>query len=85
MFDLDETLFSRSASLRAFVKHQFSDMNLGQFRNLQAVSDRFLELDRRGRVSKRDVYAKLLAEMAVSDATTAGRMWAKPPSCDRRS
>ena len=48
MFDLDETLFNRSESLRTFVENQFIHMELGNFENLQALSNRFLELDRPG-------------------------------------
>lgn len=63
IFDLDETLFDRSASLKEFVSCQFSNLEIGNFSDLRAVTARFIELDRRGRVSKREVYGKLLDEI----------------------
>lgn len=67
IFDLDETLFDRSSSLRAFVQRQFSDAEIGDFADLSAVAARFLELDRRGRVSKLEVYGPLLSEIGNRD------------------
>ncbi|WP_375785898.1 HAD family hydrolase [Bradyrhizobium sp. Pha-3] len=61
--------------MRTFVENQFSSVDLGQFDSLRSVCDRFLELDGRGRVSKREVYAQLVAEMAVSDTTIATAMF----------
>ena len=67
LFDLDETLFDRSSSLNAFVRHQFSNVDIGNFSSLREVAARFLELDRRGRVSKLDVYGTLLGEIGNPD------------------
>ena len=67
LFDLDETLFDRSSSLNAFVRHQFSNVEIGDFSSLSEVAARFLELDRRGRVSKLDVYGTLLGEIGNPD------------------
>lgn len=63
MFDLDETLFDRSASLRAFVTRQFAGRPIGKFADLNALADRFLALDQRGRVSKQLVYRSILGEI----------------------
>ena len=65
LFDLDETLFDRSSSLRKFVFDQFSNSDfLGGDRMLSATN-RFLELDERGRVPKEIVYRKLLHELGI--------------------
>ncbi|HEY8247178.1 MAG TPA: HAD family hydrolase [Hyphomicrobium sp.] len=74
LFDLDETLFNRSASLRDFVADQFSTKWRCSHGNLNAVIDRFLELDARGRVSKADVYGTLLAELGITDPDVAKEM-----------
>jgi len=50
LFDLDETLFNRSASVRSFVEQQFSNKDWGSFAGLEALCDRFMELDSRGSV-----------------------------------
>ncbi|MGI6244786.1 MAG: HAD family hydrolase [Pseudochelatococcus sp.] len=75
MFDLDETLFNRSDSLRAFVENQFSGRALGNLGNLRAVGDRFLALDRRGRTSKREVYDALLAETGFPDSAASATLF----------
>lgn len=63
LFDLDETLLDRTASLEAFLTDQFrrhaTDLGpvaLDQWRR------RFLELDQRGHTPKSIVYQKLLSE-----------------------
>ncbi len=63
LFDLDETLFNRSASVRAFVTQQFSGRDLGRFVTLNAACDRFMVLDARGSVPKTVVYQTLTQEM----------------------
>lgn len=63
LFDLDETLFNRSASLRCFVEHQFSALELGHFKSLDDLCDRFIALDERGTVPKEQVYRVITHEM----------------------
>ena len=75
MFDLDETLFDRSESLRAFVEDQLARMMPGSIDNPKMLVDRFIELDRRGRVSKRDVYQHLLAEISWADERASTRLF----------
>ena len=65
LFDLDETLFNRSASIRCFVEQQFSNRDLGNFADLQALCDRFMELDARGSIPKITVYRVITEEMGL--------------------
>ncbi|EEX16309.1 hydrolase [Citreicella sp. SE45] len=67
LFDLDETLFNRAASVRAFVEHQFSGRDLGPFATLEALCDRFVALDARGSVAKTIVYRTIMQEMGWDD------------------
>lgn len=62
LFDLDETLFDRTASLRAFLKDQHSRFRdrLGRVDNA-TWSEHFLVLDKRGMVPKSAVYPRLLS------------------------
>lgn len=76
MFDLDETLFDRTSSLRTFVERQLSSIEIGEFPDLNALGTRFLELDRRGRVSKLEVYRKLLAEIGNCHENLADNLFA---------
>lgn len=64
LFDLDETLLDRTGGLVDFLASQHArsraflrDVPLDVFR------ERFLALDERGRVHKRIVYSRLLAEL----------------------
>lgn len=75
LFDLDETLFDRSSSLSVFVQRQFEDIEIGEFVNLRAVAARFLELDRRGRVSKLEVYSKLVGEIGIYDDVVSKKLF----------
>jgi putative hydrolase of the HAD superfamily len=63
LFDLDETLLDRTNSLRLFLADQYERfaLSLGG-PELQAWSNRFLELDARGRVAKSLVYPSILSE-----------------------
>lgn len=63
LFDLDETLLDRTASLRAFLQDQFSRY-APQLAGVDyaAWETRFLELDARGSVPKSKVYPALLHE-----------------------
>ena len=60
IFDLDETLFDRTSSLKSFVAAQIVRHEALQFDDPDIVISKFLELDKRGRVSKLDVYRALL-------------------------
>jgi len=75
MFDLDETLFDRSSSLRIFIQQQFLRIAIGRFRNFNELADRFLQLDNRGRVSKRDVYRTIVDEIGSSNEHLAGDLF----------
>jgi putative hydrolase of the HAD superfamily len=63
LFDLDETLLDRTASVSAFVADQHARFasRLGGA-SLDAFRDRFLALDARGSMHKSMVYPALLAE-----------------------
>lgn len=65
LFDLDETLFNRSASIRAFVEQQFNSKDLGRFANINAICDRFMALDARGSVPKTTVYSVITDEIGL--------------------
>lgn len=73
LFDLDETLFSRTASVRVFVEHQFSGKEIGNFTSLDALCDRFMMLDARGSVSKTIVYKSITQEMGLAATMTDER------------
>lgn len=62
LFDLDETLFDRIASLGSFVAHQFAS-DFGSFESADALARRFVELDDRNNVHKTAVYPQIFAEM----------------------
>ena len=62
LFDLDETLFDRIASVRAFVLQQFAG-DVGRFDTVEALADRFTALDDRGNVHKTQVYRQIFEEM----------------------
>ncbi|QUS37421.1 HAD family hydrolase [Falsirhodobacter algicola] len=72
LFDLDETLLSRAASVRIFVEQQFSGKDLGRFTSLDTLCDRFMMLDARGTVSKSVVYKIITQEMGLG-CTDCGR------------
>ncbi|KLN61705.1 hypothetical protein WH96_05130 [Kiloniella spongiae] len=68
IFDLDETLFDRTGSLRLFLTDQFGRLYPDIFQALETTIIRFLELDNRGRRPKDEVYTTLLAELGLNDA-----------------
>jgi putative hydrolase of the HAD superfamily len=72
LFDLDETLFNRSASVRAFVEQQFKGKDLGRFASINALCDRFMALDARGSVPKTTVYNVITDEIGLP-CNDAGR------------
>ena len=63
LFDLDETLLDRTASLQSFLADQYErfSQGLGDVA-FEAWRDRFLTLDARGLVHKSVVYCELLRE-----------------------
>lgn len=63
LFDLDETLFARTSSLKRFVEDQLGR----RFPNLENTVSCFLELDNRGMKPKDEVYQTLLAEIGRDD------------------
>ncbi|MDP0929898.1 HAD family hydrolase [Paracoccus onubensis] len=63
LFDLDETLFDRSASVRSFVRQQFAGSGIGRFPSVTDLCNRFMELDARGSMPKIEVYGTLIEEM----------------------
>ncbi len=72
LFDLDETLLDRSASLRSFLADQYHRFRaqLGSAAP-EIWCDRFTALDARGCVPKSAVYPKLLAEFGGDTAAAA--------------
>ncbi|MCL4507766.1 MAG: HAD-IIIA family hydrolase [Chloroflexi bacterium] len=64
LFDLDETLFDRSASIDAFLKRQYVRYKLTRQSN-KAFQDRFKELDEHGYADKQRVYQILIDEFAI--------------------
>jgi putative hydrolase of the HAD superfamily len=77
LFDLDETLFDRSSSVRAFVHAQFLKTNLGRPIEAKHIATRFLELDNRGRTSKRVVYRTILGELGIEDDAIGDAMFSE--------
>lgn len=67
LFDLDETLFARTLSLKRFVEDQLGKRYPDIFPNLEQTVSRFLELDCRGMTPKDGVYQALLAEVGRVD------------------
>lgn len=63
LFDLDETLFNRTASLRSFLSDQISRHKGLQFASPDELISNFLRLDKRGRVPKDQVYQMLLSDL----------------------
>lgn len=62
LFDLDETLLDRIASVRAFVAQQFAS-DFGRFDSAEDLAERFTVLDDRNNVPKTDVYRHIFEEM----------------------
>jgi len=65
LFDLDETLLDRTASLRDFVVWQAQGMLRNSISDPQAFVQRFIELDNHGKVWKDKVYESLIEEFAI--------------------
>lgn len=66
LFDLDQTLLDRDASLNKFVMWQAAGMLSSQIADREGFRQRFIELDNNGRVWKDEVYRTLIAEFAIA-------------------
>jgi len=75
LFDLDETLFDRTGSLRLFLADQIKRLNLSVFRDQETTIRRFLELDNRGRTQKTEVYSTMLLERGVKDVALVSALF----------
>ena len=71
LFDLDETLLDRSASLRAFALWQSRGMLRREIADPNYFCQRFIELDANGGVLKNKVYLQLIDEFGISDWTVS--------------
>ena len=71
IFDLDQTLLDRDASLLAFLQWQCRGMLRGQLPREDTFIARFLELDANGTVWKDRVYETLVEEFRISRWTSA--------------
>jgi len=69
LFDLDETVLDRTASLKAFASWQAHGMLRGQLQAPSVFVQRFLELDNSGTVWKDVVYEKLIEEFNIKHWT----------------
>ena len=71
IFDLDETLFDRTGSLKTFLKDQHAKCSKLASIDRLAFENLFLKLYRRGCVTKDIVYERLLDELNVSSQISA--------------
>jgi len=71
LFDLDETLFNRTASLRAFLTDQYARHGPLNGLDCDDLIERFLVLDQRGTVAKSVVYPQLLRTVGIDHAPLA--------------
>ena len=67
LFDLDETLLDRSASLRSFAFWQASGMLRREVIDPEHFCSRFIDLDAYGGVLKNEVYSQLAEEFGLQD------------------
>jgi putative hydrolase of the HAD superfamily len=74
LFDLDETLFDRTGSLRAFLADQHKRHEALAHVDVEDFTDMFLTLDGRGTVPKAEVYPSLLGHLGQVDDTMAATM-----------
>ncbi|MEO1017020.1 MAG: HAD family hydrolase [Pseudomonadota bacterium] len=74
LFDLDETLFDRTGSLKLFLADQHARHEMLQAWMQPVYVDRFLQLDRRGMVAKAIVYSALLEEIGDCDPAFAAAL-----------
>jgi putative hydrolase of the HAD superfamily len=71
LFDLDETLLDRGASLARFIEDHCSRLRPHPAAPFERWVSRFIELDQQGCADKHDVYRALLDEFAIKGATAA--------------
>ena len=71
LFDLDETLLDRSASLKSFAVWQASGMLRREIPDPDRFCSRFIELDQNGGVLKKEVYSRLIDEFGIRDWSEA--------------
>lgn len=67
IFDLDQTLLDRTASLSAFLRWQTEGMLKPDLENPAGFISRFIELDNNGRVWKDEVYERLIEEFDIKN------------------
>ena len=65
VFDLDQTLLDRTASLLEFLRWQAAGMLGSELEDPDAFISRFVELDDNGRVWKDEVYRRLIEEFEI--------------------
>jgi len=65
LFDLDETILDRTESLRDFVMWQAQGMLRNAISNPNQFSQRFIDLDSKGKVWKDKVYSDLVEEFQI--------------------
>lgn len=67
LFDLDETLHDRSASLRDFLTSQH-ERHLADCCSLKVFMESFVRLDAHGSLPKASLYPRLLSELGITNA-----------------
>ena len=71
LFDLDETLLDRSATLLRFIHAQFQKHQLHHYEiSLERWTSRFVELDKRGYEERDVIYDKLIQEFGLHSFTS---------------
>jgi putative hydrolase of the HAD superfamily len=70
LFDLDDTLLDRTASLEYFVKSLYQRLRVDHA-PYEIYRDRFLALDQRGYAEKSAIFQTLIAEFALSTSVEA--------------
>lgn len=83
LFDLDETLFDRTATLGRFLADQHRRHAAALAVESVEWERRFLELDRRGMVAKSIVYPQLLAEIGGDSALSTTLLAEYRETCAR--
>ncbi len=66
IFDLDETLIDRTATIKLFIKDQFVRLGLDKQYTYGAYQSRFLELDQNGYADKEQLFQTLIEEFNIS-------------------
>ena len=65
LFDLDETLLNRAASVKSYLQNQYSRYDLRNI-DYEVYEARFVELDERGYADKLKVFGSLISEFSLS-------------------